>query len=139
MDYWKNYLGVLLKEEDVEMAKMMRGFVEKEIMPVRHQIDDDKKHTLITKILQGLTKIGMQKGPFPPEYGGMGASSVVTSAVLYEELSRGDSGICTAFNVTAWAWFPALIGGNKEVLDAFAPMFCGDELKLGFWRIWPLG
>ena len=35
MDYWKNYLGVFLKEEDVEMAKMMRGFVEKEIMPVR--------------------------------------------------------------------------------------------------------
>ena len=29
--------------------------------------------------------------------------ALVTSAVLHEELSRGDSGICTAFNVTAWA------------------------------------
>ena len=100
MDYWKNYLGIFLKEEDVEMAKMLRGFVENEIMPVRHQIDDDKEHTLITKILQGLTNAGMQKGAFPPEYGGMGASSVVTAAVMHEELSRGDSGLCTAFNVT---------------------------------------
>ena len=67
MDYWKNYVGVFLKEEDVEMANMMHGFVEKEIMPVRHQIDNDKDHKLITKILQGLTNIGMQKAPFPPE------------------------------------------------------------------------
>lgn len=131
MDYWNNYVGVFLKEEDVAIAKAMRDFVEKEIMPVRDQIDDDRDHSLITSILQGLTGIGMHKGPFPPEYGGMGSSSVVTSAVMHEELSRGDSGICTAFNVTAWAFFPALIGGNKKVLDTFAPTFCGDELKLG--------
>jgi alkylation response protein AidB-like acyl-CoA dehydrogenase len=131
MDYWKNYLGIFLKEEDVDMAEVVRGFVEKEIMPVRHQIDDDKGHTLITKILQGLTSLDMQKGAFPPEYGGLGLSSVVSAAVMHEELSRGDSGICTAFNVTTWAWMPAFVAGNKAVLEEFAPMFCGDELKLG--------
>jgi alkylation response protein AidB-like acyl-CoA dehydrogenase len=131
MDYWKNYLGIFLKEEDVEMAKMMRGFVEKEIMPVRQQIDDDKEHTLINRILQGLTNVGMQKGPFPKEYGGLASSSIVSAAVMHEELSRGDSGICTASSVTTWAWMPALVAGNKAVLDEFAPMFCGDELKLG--------
>ena len=131
MDYWKNYLGIFLKEEDVEMAKMMRAFVEKEIMPVRQQIDDDKEHTLINRILQGLTNVGMQKGPFPKEYGGLASSSIVSAAVMHEELSRGDSGICTASSVTTWAWMPALVAGNKAVLDEFAPMFCGDELKLG--------
>ena len=131
MDYWKNYLGIFLKEEDVEMAKMLHGLVEKEIMPVRHQIDDDTDHTLVKKILQGLTNVGMQKGAFPPEYGGLGASSVVSASVMHEELSRGDSGICTAFNVTTWAWMPAFVAGNKAVLDEFAPMFCGEELKLG--------
>jgi len=131
MDYWKNYLGIYLKEEDVEMANMLHGFVEKEIMPVRHLIDDDKDRTLTTKILQGMTNIGLHKGPFPPEYGGLGASGLVTPAVMHEELSRGCSGICTTFNVTTWAWMAALIAGNKAVLDAFAPMFCGDELKLG--------
>ncbi|UCH08580.1 MAG: acyl-CoA dehydrogenase family protein [Deltaproteobacteria bacterium] len=131
MDYWKNYLGIYLKEEDVEMAKMFRSFVEKEIMPVRHQIDDDKDHALIKKILQGLTNVGHQKAAFPPEYGGGGVSSIVSAAVMHEELSRGDSGICTAANVTTWAWMAAFVAGNKAVLDAFAPMFCGDELKLG--------
>ena len=64
MDYWKNYLGIFLKEEDVGMAKMMRAFVEKEIMPVRQQIDDDKEHTLINRILQGLTKVGYAERAF---------------------------------------------------------------------------
>jgi len=100
-------------------------------MPVRQQIDDDKEHTLINRILQGLTNVGMQKGPFPKEYGGLASSSIVSAAVMHEELSRGDSGICTASSVTTWAWMPALVAGNKAVLDEFAPMFCGDELKLG--------
>ncbi len=131
MDYWKNYLGLFLKEEDFEMAKMLRTFVEREIMPVRHLIDDDTDHTLIKKILQGLTNLGTQKALFPEEYGGLGSSSVVSAAVLHEEVSRGDSGICTAANVTNWAWMPALRAGNKAVLDEFAPMFCSDELKMG--------
>jgi alkylation response protein AidB-like acyl-CoA dehydrogenase len=130
MEYWKQYLGLFLKEEDLEMARLVRSFVEKEIMPVRHLIDDDRDHTLIRKILQGLTNLGLQRAPFPKAYGGAESSSIVTASILHEELSRGDSGICTAANVTTWAWLPAIIAGNKAVLDAFAPSFCGNELKM---------
>jgi hypothetical protein len=35
------YLDVLVKEEDRMMRDAFRNFVEKEIMPVRQQIDDD--------------------------------------------------------------------------------------------------
>ncbi len=48
------------------MAKeMFRNFVEKEMMPVRRQIDDDKEHKIANKILQGLANLGVQRAAFP--------------------------------------------------------------------------
>ena len=125
------YLDIFLTKEDFMMRDMIRSFVDKEIMPVRQQIDDDKDHVIVNKILQGLTDLGIQKSAFPPEYGGMGTHSVVSAAILHEELGRGDSGICTARTVTGWAWIPALAANNKAVLDRFAPEFCGPKLKMG--------
>jgi alkylation response protein AidB-like acyl-CoA dehydrogenase len=125
------YLDVLIKEEDRMLRDMLRSFVEKEIMPFRQQIDDDKEHKIVNKILQGLTSIGVQRAAFPSEYGGGNAASMVSAAIMHEELARGDSGIATSATVTTWAFLPAIIAGNKAVLDRFAPEFCGDKLKMG--------
>ena len=43
------YLDVFLTKEDFMMRDMIRNFVEKEIMPVRQQIDDDKDHLSSTE------------------------------------------------------------------------------------------
>jgi alkylation response protein AidB-like acyl-CoA dehydrogenase len=131
----QEYLDVFLTEEDHMAKDMFRNFVEKEIMPVRQQIDDDKEHKTVNKILQGLTDLGLQRAAFPKEYGGGGMESIVSAAVMHEELGRGDSGIATSATVTTWAFKPALLAGNKAVLDHFAPMFCGDELKMGCFAI----
>lgn len=127
----QKYLDVFLKEEDHMFKDILRNFVEKEIMPFRQQIDDDKEHKIVNKILQGLTNLGIQKGAFPKEYGGNSMASMVSAAIMHEELARGDSGIATAATVTTWAFLPAIIAGNQAVLDHFAPMFCGDDLKMG--------
>jgi hypothetical protein len=60
--YDQPYLDVLIKEEDRMMRNMLRNFVEREMMPVRQKIDDDKEHTIVNKILQGLTDLGIQRG-----------------------------------------------------------------------------
>jgi len=120
-----------LTEENKMVAKLYRDFVDKEIMPVRQQIDDDKDHKIVKSILQALTDIGHQKAAFPAEYGGSGMTSVVSAAVMHEELGRGDSGVGTASTVTTWAFLPALTAGNKDILDRFAPEFCGPELRMG--------
>lgn len=52
------------------VSDLYRNFVNKEVMPVRHLIDDDRDHTLIKKILQAMTDFGHQKAAFPAEYGG---------------------------------------------------------------------
>jgi alkylation response protein AidB-like acyl-CoA dehydrogenase len=125
------YLDIFLTDESAMLRDALRGFVDKEIMPVRQQVDDDKDHVIVNKILQGLTNMGIQKAPFPTEYGGNDAKSAVAAAILHEELSRGDSGICTACNVTTWAWIPAIAANNKAVLDRFSPEFCGEKLRMG--------
>ncbi|RJR44578.1 MAG: hypothetical protein C4576_13035 [Desulfobacteraceae bacterium] len=120
-----------LTEENRMVAKLYRDFVDREIMPVRHLIDDDKDHKIIKGILQKLTDLGHQKAAFPAQYGGGGMTSVLSAAVMHEELGRGDSGIGTAATVTTWAFMPAIIAQNKAVLDRFAPEFCGPKLKMG--------
>jgi alkylation response protein AidB-like acyl-CoA dehydrogenase len=120
-----------ITEEQRMVADLYRKFVNREIMPVRHLIDDDKDHTRIKKILQAMTDIGHQKAAFPAEYGGAGMTSILSATVMHEELGRGDSGIGTAATVTTWAFMPAIMAGNKAVLDRFAPDFCGSELKMG--------
>ena len=56
MDYWKNYAGVFLKEEDVEMVKLMHDFVEKEIMSLepeaKRKIFDDLEWVLKERLLE---------------------------------------------------------------------------------------
>ena len=54
-----------LTEENRMVAKLYRDFVDKEVMPVRQQIDDDKEHKIVRKILQALTDMGHQKAAFP--------------------------------------------------------------------------
>jgi alkylation response protein AidB-like acyl-CoA dehydrogenase len=125
------YMDLFLKEEDHMAREMFRGFVDKEIMPMRQKIDDDREHKIVGKILQRLTDLGVQRAAFPKEYGGGGSNSIVSAAIMHEELARGDSGIATAATVTTWAFLPAILAGNKAVLDHFAPMFCSPDLKMG--------
>lgn len=120
-----------IMEEHRMVADTYRKFVDREIMPVRHLIDDDKDHILIKKILQAMTDIGHQKAAFPEEYGGANMTSMLPATIMHEELGRGDSGIGTAATVSTWAFMPALNAGNKSVLDRFAPDFCGTDLKMG--------
>jgi len=81
-----------LTEENKMVAKLYRDFVNKEIMPVRQQIDDDKEHKIVHRILQALTDMGHQKAAFPTEYGGSNMTSMVSAAVMHEELGRGEGG-----------------------------------------------
>jgi len=120
-----------ITEEHRMVADLYRKFVDKEIMPVRYLIDDDKDHKLIKKILQAMTNMGHQKAAFPEDYGGGNMTLILPASIMHEELGRGDSGIGTAATVTTWAFMPALMAGNKAVLDRFAPDFCGTELKMG--------
>ena len=130
-----SYPDIFVTDQDRLILGVIRSFVEQEIMPVRREIDDDKDHVLVRRILRGLFGLGLMRAALPQEQGGLGAAgtgaSNVSTCLVLEEISRGDCGIAVAASVTAWALTPAIVGGNEAVLKLVGEMFSGSELRLG--------
>ncbi|MCX5867421.1 MAG: acyl-CoA dehydrogenase family protein [Proteobacteria bacterium] len=135
MIYRDKLLNEILGEEDKILIDLLQNYCEAEIMPVRQQIDEDHDHVIVHRIFQGLADLGMVRAIWPAEYGGGGVTSTVTSFLAVEEIARGDSGIAVAVSCCTWAIYPALIAPNKRVLDDFAPLFCGDKVKIGCFNM----
>ena len=139
--YKLQYPECFVNEEQRMIQQTLADFVDKEIMPVRHLIDDDVTHEdVVEPILKKLQiDLGWQQAMIPKDYGGNEMLSIVTGALKQEQISRGDYGISLASAVTDWALSPATIAyllgpppakaWGKAVLDEFAPMFVGDELR----------
>lgn len=120
---------LFLTEEDRMVQRLVHDFVDKEIMPVRHLIDDDTDRKIVHKIRQGLVDLDLVK-LFPEEYGGLGRMSMVRNCLINEELARGDLGIAVTYSCVYWGWAPAMIGDMKAVLERFVPDFCGNEVRI---------
>jgi alkylation response protein AidB-like acyl-CoA dehydrogenase len=121
------HLEHLLTEEEKAIRATVRKFVEKEIMPIRDQLEQD--YSVVEGVHQKLVDLGIQKGGFPPEYGGAGPYSNMALGIICEELARGDAGISLSAGINAGLLLgPALAAGNKAVLERFAPAFCGDRV-----------
>ena len=127
-DYELHFPPVLVSEDQRMIQQMVRDFVDKEIMPVREQLEDSIE--LQNQIRQRLVDIGLQRMSMPKEYGGEGIRSTLLGAIISEELSRGDIGLAVSHMCTGWAWRPAISGGMKAVLDEFMPNFCGDKVQI---------
>ncbi len=71
-------------------------FVDKEILPRIMELD--QSHTLDMDIIRGMAERGMLGAPIPEEYGGQGLDFVAT-ALICEEIERGDGGFRTLLSV----------------------------------------
>ncbi len=107
---------------------MIRSFVDHEIIPKREELERD--HAVVEAILQKLVDLGIQRSGYPEEYGGDGGVSNVTLTIICEELARGDAGVSLSAGINAGMILqPAILAGNKAVLDHFVPPFCGDQVN----------
>lgn len=123
----------LMTKEDEEIRGYIREIVENVIMPVRRQIDEDIEHKIVEPILkQFLVDFGIQRSPFPSEYGGLGGG-LESFYWVAEEIARGDSAIATAIFCSVWP-FTAITSEpyrRDDLLKEFAQIFCKDELHMG--------
>ncbi|MDY6795468.1 MAG: acyl-CoA dehydrogenase family protein [Actinomycetota bacterium] len=71
-------------------------FVDNEILP--RITDLDQSHTLDMGIIRGMADLGMLGAPIPEEYGGQGLDFIST-AIICEEIERGDGGFRTLLSV----------------------------------------
>ena len=121
------YLKDLLSEEELEIKKLFRKFVDREIMPRRLEVEEDK--SLVAKILQDITDLGVLKMGYPKELGGeKSEKSPFYLTVLAEEFSRGDAGIAMAVGQASGRHLgPAIVENNKAILDRFVPIYTGNK------------
>jgi alkylation response protein AidB-like acyl-CoA dehydrogenase len=146
--YKLQYPECFVSEEQKMIQKVIADFVDKEIMAVRHRIDDDLTHEeIVEPVLKKLQiDLGWQKAVIPRDFGGNEALSLVTAALKQEQLSRGDYGISLASACVDWGLAPAtmayLYGSSaavkawgKAVFDEFAPKFVGDTLRFACFNM----
>ncbi len=146
--YKLQYPECFVSDEQKMIQKVIADFVDKEIMPVRHKIDDDLTHEeIIEPILKKLQiDLGWQRAVIPKDFGGNETMSLVTAALKQEQLSRGDYGISLASACVDWGLVPAtmayLYGSSsavkswgKAVFDEFAPKFVGNALRFACFNM----
>ena len=63
----KRYGDFITSDEELAFLTTIRDYVEKEVMPVRMQLDDD--YAVFDKAYAGLVKLGIQKRGFSPDVG----------------------------------------------------------------------
>lgn len=126
------YTKAFCTDEDIEMAEHVREFVDKEVMPKRHDLEGgwhrDEKLALETKhkLYAQMAKMGFAKALLPREYGGLRLSPV-TRFMMVEEVARGDIGLAIELTKLDWVVSFMLMGRRKDLLEEFAPRIVGDE------------
>jgi alkylation response protein AidB-like acyl-CoA dehydrogenase len=120
-------LDIFITDEDRLMMESVRNFVNKEIIPIRGEIENDKEHKIISNILRGLTELGLIKAGLPEKYSEMRRLSAVNIFLISEEVARGDVGIAVAQAATRWGLSPMMLGNNEVLMDKFLPLFCEDK------------
>ncbi len=107
-------------DEEIEMASHVRDFVNKEVMPERHNLEGgwhkDEKLAIETRnrLYRKCCDLGLTKTSIPKKYGGLGLSTVLRN-IVYEELSRGEVGL--AMDVMHIHWpVAAMVPSKREDL-----------------------
>ena len=70
-----------LTEEQIELQQMVREFVEKEITPYAHEMDE--QNHMREGLVEQAFEMGLTNIMVPEEYDGMGVDSI-TIAAIYE-------------------------------------------------------
>jgi len=133
LDLRKKYLGAPgATDEDMEIVRAVREYVDKEIMPRRRDLDGGWHHdeklarSTFEKLHKGLVDIGVQRARWPEKYGGLNVSSM-TMGMIREEIARGDIGLALHLGVIDWTMIPAVRAGREDLLEEFLPKICDDK------------
>jgi len=117
-----------------EGYKMTRAFAkqiaEKEIFPIRRQIDDDRDHEVVIGALfkKILLELGLQSSLVDER-----APSMVNYCGFAEEIARGDSGIAVALGCTGWCMAPLQHEPYKrsDLLKELTKVFHENKIHFG--------
>lgn len=101
----------LLTEEQVELKKMVRNVLEKELAPLVKEYDVKSEFPM--QVFQKLGEVGLWGMDIPAEYGGPGFDSQ-TLCLLREEFGRVDAGFSVSFGASTVGFKIMMAGGSEE-------------------------
>jgi alkylation response protein AidB-like acyl-CoA dehydrogenase len=127
-----------LSDEERAFQEAVRRFGDKVLRTHERQIDSEGK--IPDEVLVEMARLGLLAMPVPTEYGGMGASAVLTE-IAAEEIGRGDFSMATAvFFLLEAGWGHILARhGTEAAKRELLPAVCSGKAFLGIATTEPTG
>ncbi|MGA7989465.1 MAG: acyl-CoA dehydrogenase family protein [Candidatus Dormiibacterota bacterium] len=122
-------MSIDMTTEQREIVGMVRNFVEREIIPVAHDLEHDD--TYPEKIVLQMKRLGFFGFAVPEEYGGAGLD-YATYAMVCEEIARGWMSITGIINTHFIVSFLIENFGTTEQRERFLPRMATGEFHGGF-------
>jgi len=127
-----------LSDEEQAFQDAVRRFGDKVLRANEEKIDTEGH--IPDEVLSAMADLGLLAMPVPAEYGGMGASAVLTELAA-EEIGRGDASMATAvFFLLEAGWSTAFsLHGTEEAKKEVLPPVCAGKAFLGIASTEPTG
>jgi alkylation response protein AidB-like acyl-CoA dehydrogenase len=116
-------------EEQQLIVDTVRQFAANEIR--KEARDADERFALPPDVLRQAHELGLTSNALPEAYGGGGARSAVTAALIAEELAYGDLAIALGILSPTLIALPVADFGTEEQKKARIPRFTGDAYRPG--------
>jgi len=118
-----------LSPDQQDVVRMVREFVEKEIIPAAHDLEHDD--TYPTQIVEQMKKLGFFGFAISEKYGGTGLD-YLTYAAACEEISRGWMSITGIINTHFIVSYLLENFGTEEQKKRFLPAMAKGEMHAAF-------
>lgn len=118
-----------LTEEQTELIKLVREFVDEQILPVATELEHKDEYP--TDIVAGMKEMGIFGLMIPEEYGGLG-ESLLTYALCVEEIARGWMSVSGIINTHFIVAYMILQHGTEEQKQKYLPKMATGEIRGAF-------
>ncbi|GAA1791368.1 acyl-CoA dehydrogenase family protein [Nocardioides hankookensis] len=118
-----------LTDDQAEIIKAVRSFVEKEILPVATELEHADEYP--QEIVDGLKELGIFGLMIPEEYDGLG-ESLLTYALCVEEIARGWMSVSGVINTHFIVAYMLMRHGTEEQKQKYLPKMATGEIRGAF-------
>ncbi len=118
-----------LNEDQVEILKAVRVFVDEQIIPVAQELEHADEYP--TDIIEGLKELGVFGLTIPEEFGGLG-ESLLTYALVVEEIARGWMSVSGVINTHFIVAYLLMQHGTDEQKAKYLPKMATGEVRGAF-------
>src|SRR3990172_2557008 len=127
-------IGFTLTDEQREFRELAHKFAEKTIRPIAGEADEDEE--VPWEALEKAHQAGLITFSLPEKYGGGGVESVLTKAIIDEEIFWGCAGIGTLIGGVGLCATPILLAGTEEQKEKYITRFCDpNKVTLGAYAL----